>query len=251
MTHALPSPRDPSQSIGRVEWESVRSYINAHWDPEKRPHMSAVGLTGSGKSYLLIKGILKPLCPHDRVLVVDAKDGRDELVSQVGKPVLELPRRTWYGGLGRRKDEPYINWYRLVLQGTPEKKRFQVGKALEKIYKEGDWIVYFDEYKYITGLRRPFLRLGSLVDEIYIMGRARRVSIVAGTQAPKDVTTSFYDQASFAWIGRIRDEMRQKRLREIGGMSTKELPYIANLEEHNWLLSADQGNYFAITKVTS
>lgn len=250
MTHSISSSRVSAELTGIpwTEWDGVRSYVDRAWDPENCPHHSIIGLTGSGKSYLAVNGILKPMCPHDRVLIIDSKQD-DPLISGLGKPVRELPRQTWYAGMGRSKKEPYRNWYRLVLSGTPDDKRLQVGKALSRVYKEGNWVIFIDELKHITGIRRPFLRLGAFVDEIYIMGRSRRISIVAGTQAPKDVTTSFYDQSSFAWIGRIRDEERQKRLLEIGGLSRKELPYIATLKRREWLLSADNGEYFARTKV--
>lgn len=249
MTHAMPLRPTPVELSGIpwVEWHGVRTYVDNAWDPENCPHHSIVGLTGSGKSYLAVNGILRPMCRMDRVLIIDSKQD-DKLVSSIGTGIRELPRRTWYSGLTRRK-EPYQNWYRLILNGTPDDRRIQVGKALARVYKEGDWVVFIDELKHITGIRRPFLRLGAFVDEIYIMGRSRRVSIVAGTQAPKDVTTSFYDQASFAWIGRIRDEERQKRLLEIGGLSKKELPYVSTLKRREWLLSADNGEYFARTKV--
>lgn len=247
MTHAaLLSPESPE--IPWMEWGSVRSYVNKAWDPENCPHHSIIGLTGSGKSYLAVKGILRPMCALDRVLIIDSKQD-DKLVSSIGNPVRELPRQTWYSGMGRRRTEPYKSWYRLQLTGTPDEKRMQVGKTLARVYKEGNWVVFIDELKHITGPRKPFLRLGAFVDEIYIMGRSRKISIVAGTQAPKDVTTSFYDQSSFAWIGRIRDEERQKRLLEIGGLSRKELPYIATLKRRQWLLSADNGEYFARTMV--
>jgi hypothetical protein len=66
-----------------------------------------------------------------------------------------------------------------------------------------------------------------------------------------EVPRLFYDQASFAWIGRIRDEERQKRLLEIGGMSKKDLPVLATLQRRQWLLAADNGEFFARTSVTS
>jgi hypothetical protein len=230
-------------------WDGVRQFVNKDWDPENGPHHSIIGLTGSGKSFLAINGILKPLCKQDRVLIIDSKRD-DKLVRSVGKPVSELPRRTWYTGMGRR-NEDYKSWYRLVLQGDSDNKRRQVAHALAKVYREGNWIVYIDELKHVTGLQRPFLRLGPQVDEVYILGRSRLVSIIAGTQSPKHVPTSFYDQATYAWIGRIRDEERQKRLLEIGGLSRKELTYISTLKNREWLLSAGNGEFFARTTVTA
>lgn len=251
MTHPiLPNPQ--GTDIPWVQWDGVRSYVDRMWDPENCPHHSIIGLTGSGKSYLAINGILKPMCALDRVLIIDSKGGGDKLVAAVGKKVSEIPRDTWYNGLWRRKDESYRNWFRLEVDHNRLRAREQVRTALSRVYKEGNWVVFIDEIHHITGPVGPnsaCLGLGGWVDQIYRMGRVRHVSIVASTQAPRYVPTSFYDQAGFAWIGRLRDEDKQKRLLEIGGLSKKELPYIASLKRREWLLSADNGEYFARTKV--
>ena len=229
-------------------WPTIHGVVNRMWDPENSPHHSIIGLTGSGKSYLAINGLL-PMCLKDRVLIVDTK-GDDRLVSTTGKPVASLPDQTWSV---KRNNDDRANWYRLVVKTSPNDRglaRDQVRRALAKVYKEGEWVVYFDEIRDICDPRAPGLGLLPWVDEIYRKGRSRHLSVIAATQAPRYVPTSFYDQASFAWIGRIRDKQRQKRLLEIGGMTSDSLPLIAQLQRRQWLLAADNGEYFARTSVT-
>lgn len=249
MSAPLSPPTQPVASVPWVEWKSVQHYVNHQWDPENSPHHSIIGLTGSGKSYLAINGILKPMCAMDRVVILDVK-GDDPLVSSIGHPVRELPRDTWYSKMGRRSDEPMANWWRVVVHEDVEKAKQQVYDVLARIYKEGNYVLNIDELFYITGNNKEFLQLSGPIEKMYRFGRTRGVAIIAATQAPRWVPSSFYDQASFAWIGRIRDETKQKRMLEIGGMSKKELPYISTLERRQWLLSADNGEYFARTKVT-
>jgi hypothetical protein len=120
------------------------------------------------------------------------------------------------------------------------------------VYEEGGWVVVFDEIRDVTDPQSSRFRgldLLGQVDLLYRKGRYRNVSIVAATQSPRWAPPAFYDQASFAWIGRIRDELRQKRLLEIGGLSKSELSYISTLKRREWLLSADAGELFARTKV--
>lgn len=234
-----------------VKWPEVKSMLDVEWDPENSPHHSIVGLTGSGKSYLAINGILKPLCPMDRVLIIDCKRN-DKLVASVGKPCVELPPKTWY----TRKREPYDSWHRLVVydQFTPEgraKAKAQVFNALYKVYQEGNWVVYCDEVQDIGGLRLPNLGLSTHLDEFYRKGRSRNLPVIGGTQAPRHVPSSFYDQASFAWIGRLADEDKQKRLREIGGMPKEGITAVSALRRREWLLCADNGEKFLRTKVTA
>lgn len=231
-------------------WPRVAQYVDRIWDPENSPHHSIVGLTGSGKSYLAVNGILRPLCAWDRVLIVDTK-GDDEIVSKQGKAVHALqPERVWRDVTRRR--EPFDRWQRLVVSDDKEHARHQVSHALKQVYEQGDWVVYLDEIRDITDPHRETgLRMLPLVDRIYRKGRSRHVSLIAATQAPRWCPSSFYDQASFAWIGRIRDRVRQKRLLEIGGMSNDALPIVGQLQRREWLLSADNGEFFARTKVTT
>jgi hypothetical protein len=233
-----------------VAWPEVKSMLDVEWDPENSPHHSIIGLTGSGKSFLAINGILKPLCPMDRVLIIDCKRN-DKLVASVGKPCIELPPKTFY----TRKREPYDSWHRLVVhdQFTPEgrdKAKLQVFKAMYQLYKEGNWVMYCDEVQDIGGIRQPNLGLTMHLDEFYRKGRAHNLPVLAGTQAPRWVPASFYDQASFHWIGRLADEDKQKRLREIGGMPKEAFPAVSALQRRQWLLCANNGEEFLRTKVT-
>jgi hypothetical protein len=125
----------------------------------------------------------------------------------------------------------------------------QVYEALKRVYDEGNWVVFLDEIRDITDPKPPNLGLVSWVDQIYRKGRVKRVSIVAATQAPRWVPASFYDQASFAWIGRLADEQKQKRLLEIGGLSRAHFPFVSSLQRREWLLSADNGEHLARTIV--
>lgn len=233
-----------------VEWPQVAMWVNRAWDPENVPHHSIIALTGGGKSYLAVNGILRPLCAMDRVLLIDTK-GDDPIVSAQGRPVRQIETPKWWEGKTRRP-EPFDKWQRLVVSDDRDEARHQVRTALNRVYAEGNWVVYLDETWDITSKDPDVgLNLGGPLAKIWRKGRGRHVSLVAATQAPVEVPRLFYDQASFAWIGRIRDEERQKRLLEIGGMSKRDLPVLATLQRRQWLLAADNGEYFARTKVTS
>lgn len=240
-------PTTPLANVQWRDWDAVAKDVDDMWDPKNTPHHSIIGLTGSGKSYLAINGILKNMCPMDRVVLLDTK-GDDELVSTTGRAVRELPRDTWYREI-TRKPEPYDSWWRVVVYEDREKAQQQVYDVLTRVYREGNYVLFADEMYDLTAPKAPSLNLGPQVETIYRKGRSRRVSLIGATQAPRYVPTSFYDQASFAWIGRLRDEDKQKRLLEIGGLSKKELPHIASLQRRQWLLSADNGEYFAKTSV--
>lgn len=236
-----------------MEWKDARELIDKLWEPENSPHQSFIGMSGSGKSYLVINGILRPLCAMDRVLIVDTKRN-DPLVSSIGIPCENIPPNKHWATPRHRK--PFDHWHRLVVHDQfnsdgRAKAKAQVHKALERIYKEGNWVVFLDELQDLGGRQQPNLGLTMHIDEIYRKGRSRHISILATTQAPRNVPTSFYDQPSFHWISRLGDEEKQKRLGEIGGLPKAMRPHLATLQKRQWLMTADGGEHIFTTTVTS
>ena len=188
---------EPGAAFPWLDWASVARFVNKMWDPENNPHHSIVGLTGSGKSYLAVNGILRPLCSYDRVLLIDTK-GDDPIVSSQGRPVKQLESARLWQGLTRKR-QPYDRWQRLVVNDDRKIARAQVGAALRRVYEEGSWVVYVDETWDLTSKDPDVgLNLGPQLARIWRKGRSRHVSLIAATQTPVEVPRLFYDQASFA-----------------------------------------------------
>lgn len=233
----------PSE-IRRASWPEVRRKINSTWDLNDNPHHSIFAQTRAGKTYLVVNGIL-PLCERDRVLIIDVK-GDDRTLAATGKPILSLPkRRFWHV----EEDKPREHWYRLVVHDDREDGKAQVAKALDQVYAEGNWIVYVDEMRTLTDPQDPNLGVKSRVERLWLKGASRDIGVIGGTQAPRWVPGAMYDQAAWAWIGRVRDAQAQKRLMEFGGLSRDQLPQIAEIHKHDWLLCAEGGDYTVMTKV--
>lgn len=180
-----------------------------------------------------------------RNLIIDVK-GDDETLKDVGKPIREVPRSDPFF---RKRSRPDTLWYRLVVSDDWAKARAQVRDALAQVYKQGDWTVYLDETRNLTDPKVPSLNLRNYVEQIWLRGRSRGVELVSMTQAPRWVPSSFYDQPSFVWIGRINDERAHQRLREIGGLKRGHLGLIQNLQKREFLVIGDGGDYTAVTRV--
>lgn len=232
------------ESIPHKPWDEVRFDIYKRWQPKDAPHHSIISLSGGGKSYLATRGLL-PMRGWRRNLIIDVK-GDDETLADVGKRVRQLPRKNPYL---RKRNEPDSLWYRLIVYEDWAKAREQVKDALAHVYRQGNWTVYLDETRNLTDPRIPSLNLRNYVEQIWLRGRSRGVELVSMTQAPRWVPSSFYDQPSFVWIGRINDERAHQRLREIGGLRRSHLPIIARLKKREFLVVGDGGDYAAITKV--
>lgn len=234
-----------ASTIPARPWSAVAADVNRMWLPDSQPHHAIIAQTRAGKTSLIRHGLL-PLVPHDRVLVLDSKGGRDAAWAGLGRVVHELPNRLQLRA--HDNGEPRTHWYRLVLPDETPAARRVAGEALRAVLKAGEWIVVVDETRHITDAREPGLGLRAEFESLLLRGGSAGVMVVMGTQAPRYNPSTFYDQASFAWIGRVRDEVAQKRLMEIGGMSRAVLPVVANVPRYSWIVNADGGDYLYRTK---
>jgi len=196
-----------------------------------------MGQNGSGKSYLIVHGLL-PLCVDDKVLIIDNKGDDPVLIAAGARPVKQLPRQ--YRRVTVEDQKPKSGWYRLVVSEQRERGIDQVGRALDQVYKEGEWVVVIDETRALSDPRSPGLGLQPELDRLWLRGRSRRISVIASTQAPRWVPSSFYDQCQFVWCSRIRDDRAHLRIQEIGSMTKAHIPHIANIRKRRWLYMDDE-----------
>lgn len=232
------------ERIPRKSWDEVRFDINKRWVPKDAPHHSIISLSGGGKSYLATRGLL-PMRGYRRALIIDNK-GDDATLADVGKRVRQIPRKD---SMWMSKKHPDHSWYRLIVHDDWGRAREQVKDALAHVYRQGEWTIFVDETRNLTDPRVPSLNLRNYVEQIWLRGRSRGVELVSMTQAPRWVPSSFYDQPSFVWIGRINDERAHQRLREIGGLRRQHLGIIQRLQKREFLVVGDGGDYTAITRV--
>lgn len=228
--------RSEDISIPTRSWKSVIKRVDEKWVPQFAPHHSIFGQNGSGKTHLIVHGLL-PLCTKDNLCIFDSK-GDDPVLSAAGaRPVRQLPPK-WKRALDNDREKD--GWYRLVINDDVARAQDQVGRALDLIYDEGNWIVVLDETRAISDPRSPGLGLQPLLDRLWLRGRSRNISVIAATQAPRWVPTSFYDQCQFAWCSRIRDDRAHQRIMEIGSMTRAHIPHIASIRKRRWLYMDDE-----------
>src|SRR5215467_15691644 len=95
--------------IPDVHWYNVRGRLNQYWEAREAPHISIMGQTRSGKTYLVRHGI-GPTIKWDRVLIIDVK-GDDRTMAGFGKPVREIPGAMHSMRRLMREDKPTDNWF--------------------------------------------------------------------------------------------------------------------------------------------
>lgn len=232
----------------RIPWRQHQAWLDHNWHPGQ--HISIIAPTGGGKSYLIRHGLL-PNWSDYRVLLIDVK-GDDPTYAGFGQVVSAVPEH-------ERNNQPPQDRrervYRLVVPEWDwqpgkrdtaglEKARTVAGHALSQTYRQGKWVVVLDETRALSDSTTAFgLGLRGLLENDWQRGRSREITVIAGTQAPRYVPSSFYDMPSVLYIGRILDGRARERLSEIGGDTKAIEAVIPNLRRYEWLVvERDTGN---------
>lgn len=208
-----------------VAWADHHARMVDNWEQGSTPHVSIVSPTGNGKSYLVGRGLV-PALRTEQVMTFDVK-GWDEEINRLGfRTVRKFPTR-----LERKlrdSDRDYSRCYRYLATDSAATQAM-----IEKCYAEGNWTLIFDEERALTD-RPPSLGLSGVVEKMRLRGRGR-VSVIAGTQAPRYVVSSFYDQASHLYLARLEDARTRKRLEEIGGNFDVIEPIVSSIGRYEYL----------------
>ena len=224
-----------------VPWSTTRERLDSLWQTTDAPHHSVIGLTGSGKSYLVRNGILD-LVKWDKVLIIDCK-GDDPTLRGLGKPVDRIPHRMWRSAKQLMDEKrPRDNWYQLVVTENINAAHQQVHEAFSRIWGEGEWIVVIDELRALVDTPAG-MGIGhkGWWNQLMLRGRSKGIGVINVTQEPAWVPSAFYTQPSFLWLGRVEDERAHKRISEVGA-SRGLMPVLPTIPKRKFLYTDNLEN---------
>lgn len=239
---ALRQEQAPSGSVRRVPWNEHHATMVQDWTLEETPHVSIISPTGNGKTVLITQGLM-PALRDEQVIFFDVKGWDGEINGVQMRRIKRYPTRV---ERNFRNREPMSHWYLFRATDNVETERI-----INRAYSEGGFTLIFDEERAITD-RHPSLGLAATVEMARLRGRGR-VSVIGSTQAPRFVSSSFYEQASHMYIGRIEDRRARKRLQEIGGNTDVIEDVVSQLGRYEFLyigpLDESGSRVMEVTKV--
>lgn len=222
-----------------MTWEEFLRWFT--W--KQGEHITMLGTTGSGKTTLALE-----LLPRRTYVTAFGTKAKDDTLSKL--------LRSGYMRIESWDDRPphqistrLLLWPKIMSGRAAEikaKQRTVFGEALSEIYREGSWCIFLDELRYIT----DFLGLSEDVELIWQQGRSLGISLLAGTQRPRNIPLVAYDQATHLFFWRENDTENLKRLGGIAWTDRNEVQaIISNLPRHEFLYLNTRTGEMRISRV--
>lgn len=216
---------DPGQEVLWPEFRQKLLYDLAPRDRTAGLHWSMLAITRGGKTTLSTKGLI-PLYLEAEIPVLVIDSTSDPKLKKFGS---RIPR------IGGMKE-----LHKVSVDSLGRSAAEEIHRALSKAYSQGDILIYVDEIRHVADPK--FLGLGMALENIYLFGGKRGVTLGGVTQAPRWVPSSFYDQAKAHFLFRVRDDRSRKRCEEISGDTATLRPLLPELSKYQFAYVSPDGD---------
>lgn len=233
---------EPAATAGipRVKWSRLRWWFIDAWDPGE--HLSVIGPTGSGKSFVALDVLKARASRRDAHVLALATKRRDETMTDLGWPIITQWPPTWDQRQGRR----IILWPPYGKASTDvARKREIFTEALDEVLEEGGWTVYVDEAIYLT----ETLKMRPILDEYWNTARSAGITVVAASQGVSWVPRAALTQQQWLIAFRFSDEETLSDVARVAGSRQRYRDVIGSLREYEFLLVHTRSGLAYISKV--
>lgn len=195
-----------------------KTFLEDVWDYEGGEHITVLGPTGSGKTYLAYQ-LLQHSVSEELNGVVLVMKPRDETAEEWSKKLNFPIVRDWPPPKTKvlfsdRKPRGWTVWPAHVMDPAIDEPRHHAffRRVILDCYKKGNRILFTDE----TMSLEDELNLSRELRTVWTKGRSMRCGLVAASQRPALISRLAY-QAHHLFISHDGDVDAQRRLSEIGG----------------------------------
>lgn len=224
----------PRQSVKLVD---RRRFIDSTWKYRAGEHVSFIGPTNSGKTYLMQPLLARSASP-DLPAYLTVMKPRDKTVGDFlkahpsWKRVLTFPPPPHLPG--KEKPAGYVVWPHHTQDPVGDEVRHaEIFRTMHRrLYVKGDCIIADDE---AVSLVRE-MKMGADLVRIWTKGRSIGCGLWAATQRPAMVPLEMYDQAEHLFLAHDPDKRSQERFGEIGGVDPDLVVAVVKaLPKFHWL----------------
>lgn len=200
-------------------------FLDECWEYDPGEHVTILGPTKSGKTYLGYQ-LLDVTATREVPAIVMVMKPRDKTVTDWSKSVgfrkvqswPPMPS-IWRPGQNHSKPRGYVLWPRFTMD--PERDDAELRKQFRRLildsYRRGKKILFADE----TYSLSDELNLDHELITLWTKGRSMECGLWAASQKPTHIPLWAYSQAEHLFIHHDPDARARKRYDEIGGVDPK------------------------------
>jgi energy-coupling factor transporter ATP-binding protein EcfA2 len=214
-----------------------KRFLSSVWEYRSGEHVSFIGPTGSGKTYLALQ-LLARSVSDDLTGYITVMKARDKTVGDFLRQHDRWKRTLTFPPPPRPPGMPKVHGWVVWPHHTndPEADEIRHERIFKdmhrKLYTKGDNIIFDDE---VVSLVREMDMKRDLT-RVWTKGRSLGAGLWGATQRPAMVPLEMYDQAAHLFLANIKDKRSQDRFGEISGVDPElVVEVVKRLPKHHWL----------------
>lgn len=250
-----PTPYQTISDPERVPWSVLGEDFIRTWGRHKpgnpQPeHLEIIGMTGSGKSFLLVQILSEMARRRKSSIIYIATKPADKSIANLNWPTVD----SWDELVEEEKRtgiQQYIFWPRTTMTGTArsEYQEERIQELLDNLWQENaNTIVVFDEFATLEKYSR---NMKDTLNMYLREGRSQGITCVMGKQRAQGVQRDMHSESVWTICFKLSDRKDIEYAAEIFGDKKEFVPILQGLskEDHEFLIQSKNNEVVYISWV--